>query len=307
MLLVVAESEGSSPGRAGFKMAIATAGALHGSIGGGIMEVKLAELGKKLLQESAQQPFIKKQVHSKNVALNQSGMICSGEQTILYFLLTTDHEPVVGNCIDQIQLQKKGILTIGSKDHIASFTIDPDVSIREHTKFEKEDDANFIYRENLGYPDHLYIIGGGHCALALSDLMSKLHFYIHVWDDRPHLNTMEQNMAAHEKKTLDSYVRTGDNLPSGDNIYVVVMTQGYRSDLEVLLSMKNNSFGYLGVLGSETKINLLRNELEKNNFPVELAAHMHAPIGIKINSHTPEEIAVSIAAEIIRHRNNKRL
>ena len=303
MLLVVAESEGSSPGRAGFKMAIANDGALHGSIGGGIMEVKLAELGKKLLEDSLLQPLVKKQVHSKNVSLNQSGMICSGEQTILYFMLIPEQKDKVEKCIVQIQTYKQAVLTLGIKNNEIFFEVDTANPGQNGIQFTKLDDANFAYNENIGYPNELYIIGGGHCALALSDLMSKLNFYIHVWDDRPDLNTMEENTTAHDKKVLKNYTCVGDELPSGDHVYVVIMTQGYRSDLEVLLSMKNNSFGYLGVLGSEAKINMIRMELEKNHFPVELAANMHAPIGLKINSHTPEEIAVSIAAEIIRHRN----
>jgi xanthine dehydrogenase accessory factor len=114
---------------------------------------------------------------------------------------------------------------------------------------------------------------------------------------------MEQNSFAQEKRIVDGYDRIGDTIPSGENIYVVVMTLGYRTDLQTLLSLKEKSFGYLGVLGSEAKINMIREELSKNNFPASLASTMHAPIGIKINSHTPEEIAVSIAAEIIGHRN----
>src|SRR5687768_9088055 len=77
MLLVVAESSGSSPGRQGFKMAVAQDD-MTGSIGGGIMEVKLVELAKRMLQENSSEPLIKKQIHRKSEPHHQSGMICSG-------------------------------------------------------------------------------------------------------------------------------------------------------------------------------------------------------------------------------------
>jgi xanthine dehydrogenase accessory factor len=86
-LLAVLQSEGSSPGRQGFKMALANSGEMCGSIGGGIMEHKLVELARKLLTENKPfAPILKKQIHSKAAAQNQSGMICSGEQTVaIYF------------------------------------------------------------------------------------------------------------------------------------------------------------------------------------------------------------------------------
>src|SRR5688500_7501129 len=80
--LAVLHSEGSSPGRQGFKMALDAAGEMAGSIGGGIMEHKLVELARNLLSQKHEKPVLKRQVHSKAAIQNQSGMICSGEQTV---------------------------------------------------------------------------------------------------------------------------------------------------------------------------------------------------------------------------------
>ena len=88
MLLYVLDSKGSSPGRQGFFMAVNSVGKTEGSIGGGIMEHKFVEMAKeKLRAESNEQRTgaIKKQIHDKAVAKNQSGMICSGEQTIFLY------------------------------------------------------------------------------------------------------------------------------------------------------------------------------------------------------------------------------
>src|SRR6476620_5706764 len=84
MLLYVLESHGSSPGRQGFFMAVNANGAMEGSIGGGIMEHKFVEMANEKLRVGSQESGVKRQVHDK-LATNQSGMICSGEQTILLY------------------------------------------------------------------------------------------------------------------------------------------------------------------------------------------------------------------------------
>ncbi len=85
VLMVVVQSSGSSPGRQGFKMAVAEDGTLFGSIGGGIMEVSFVELAKS--QVSSLKSQVVEQIHQKNIP-NSSGMICSGKQTVIYYQLT---------------------------------------------------------------------------------------------------------------------------------------------------------------------------------------------------------------------------
>ena len=84
ILLVVIANEGSSPGRKGFKM-IVSRQQMYGTIGGGIMEHKLVEYAEKLLQKPRFEPFIKHQIHDKSAPKDQSGMICSGQQTIAFY------------------------------------------------------------------------------------------------------------------------------------------------------------------------------------------------------------------------------
>ena len=302
MILVVAESSGSSPGRQGFKMAIAQ-DQMIGSIGGGIMEVKLVELAKKMLKENVSDPIIKKQVHSKSASRHQSGMICSGEQTVIYFKLDQTHLPSVQRIIRMQGKYKSAVISISYKDNSPHFMVTEDMKSDNPFDFEKTGETEFIYRENTGFKNRLYIIGGGHCALALSKLMSSFDFYIHVIDDRPGLNTMEQNSFAHEKHLIESYELIDQVVSSGPDVFVVVMTLGYRSDLLVLFRLVEKSFAYLGLLGSETKVKTLKEELKKSGYPERFIKEMHAPVGLKINSHSPEEIAVSIAAEIIKIKN----
>ena len=89
MLLYVVDSRGSSPGRRGFFMAVPAEGNMEGSIGGGIMEHKFVELAKDILRSGNHSfsSMVKKQVHDKSAARDQSGMICSGERTVLLYMV----------------------------------------------------------------------------------------------------------------------------------------------------------------------------------------------------------------------------
>src|SRR5687768_12473292 len=88
MLLYVTESEGSSPGRKGFHMAVNLSGEMEGSIGGGIMEHKFVELAREKLRSGKPETSLFRQFHDKRAVKDQSGMICSGQQTILLHRVT---------------------------------------------------------------------------------------------------------------------------------------------------------------------------------------------------------------------------
>jgi xanthine dehydrogenase accessory factor len=149
----------------------------------------------------------------------------------------------------------------------------------------------------------LYIIGGGHCALALSKLMSTMDFYIHLFETREGLNTMVRNSFAHEKKVINSYAELFELIPPGKNNYVVIMTFGYRTDDAAARALMNKDFKYIGLLGSKMKIEKMFADYRGEGIAGELMHTIHSPVGIQIKSETPEEIAVSIAAEIIKVKN----
>ena len=132
-----------------------------------------------------------------------------------------------------------------------------------------------------------------------------MDFYISLFDDRPHLNTLAKNKFVHRKHIIESYEQIDGFIPSGANVYVVVMTLGYQSDETVIRRLLEKQFKYFGVLGSKAKMRTLLCNLEKENFPKEKLNRIHTPIGLPINSRTPEEIAVSIAAQIILVKNRK--
>ncbi len=295
--MCVVDSQGSSPGRRGFKMAVALDD-MSGSIGGGVMEHKFVELALDKLRYTESQTVIRKQVHSKSAKRDQSGMICSGEQTVVLFQLNASHLKTVQEIIFVLSNHKSGMLSITNDTFSFSESIDEPESF-----FEMKSESDWVYKERLGYKNHLYIIGGGHCSLAFARLMYQIDFYIHLYDDREGLNTFSQNEFVHEKKVIPDYNALNEIVPSGRNIYVVIMTFGYRTDDLALRTLINKDFKYLGVLGSQTKIEKMFEDWRKDSLPEDKLKKIHAPVGINISSQTPEEIAVSIAAEIIGIKN----
>jgi len=311
MLLVVAHSSGSSPGRQAFKMAVGEDDAISGSIGGGIMEVKLVELAKAKLREKAEFTALKRQIHQKTAPQYQSGMICSGEQTVLFWTLEEQHLRSVTTAIHCLKKHHPALLRMEKGGTNTSFEITKIQKKAEETlsdpRFESSDDTNFVFEAPLGFINRLYIIGGGHCALALSELMSKLDFHISLFDDRPDLNTLKKNQYVAEKIIVNNYDEVGHFIPEGTHIYVVIMTIGYRTDEQVLRQLLKKSVRYLGVLGSAAKIDTLMQRLRTEMGNMDVFSRIHAPIGLKINSQTPQEIAISIAAEIISEKNTPQL
>lgn len=344
MLLIVAESAGSSPGRQGFKMIVARDD-LRGSIGGGVMEIRLVEQAKLNIQneELKINSEIVEQVHRKN-SPGASGMICSGKQTIVFYKLDSSHLKTVREIIHALEKHQPKILRLTPNEfRVFVSKCSPPISMNlliknrndELSECERElltrlpprmrcykrslnkrqffqptdfrfvqmSNKDFIFEENLGFKNKLFIIGGGHCALALSEIMSKMDFHISLFDDRANLNTFVENRFAHEKRTIENYAQIGDFVWSGAHHFVVVMTVGYKSDEIVIRKLLDKNFRYFGVLGSRAKIKTLLKNLEKEGFDASKLNEIRAPVGLPIGSRTPEEIAVSIAAEIIGVKN----
>jgi xanthine dehydrogenase accessory factor len=298
ILLCVLESNGSSPGRQGFKMAV-TKKEMLGSIGGGMMEFKFVELAKEKLKEKSDEVFVRKQIHSKAAKINQSGMICSGEQTIFLYPIKLQDKKTIEKIIFCLKKNKNGEFKITHEGISFSEKIIPEKDFS--FKMNSENDFEFI--EKLGYKNQLFIIGGGHCALALAKLMSAMDFYIQLFEERKNLNTFLQNDFVHGKNIVADYSQLNKKIPSGKNHFVVIMSFGYRTDDVALRALIKKDFKYLGVLGSQSKMKQLFSEWRKDALPEDKLKNIFSPIGISIHSQTPEEIAISIAAEIIKVKN----
>jgi xanthine dehydrogenase accessory factor len=292
MLLYVLESEGSSPGRKGFKMAVTGDQDMCGTIGGGIMEHKFVERAKSLLRSGTKTIELVKQFHDKAHSKDQSGMICSGNQLIVFIPLKPDAMAVIKQIINA-QNESKTI-------HISPTGIKVIEGSQEG--FDLKTKTNWSYTEPINQKPVIHIIGGGHVGLALTKLMNDLGFYTKLYDDRTGLITIQQNLFADEKHFID-YNTIGDQLEINKNDFVVIMTIGYRTDKVVLKQLLSKDFFYLGLLGSEKKNERLFAELRNEGVDPNKLDKIFAPIGVNIFSKTTKEIAVSIAAQIILEKN----
>jgi xanthine dehydrogenase accessory factor len=135
--------------------------------------------------------------------------------------------------------------------------------------------------------------------------MCFLGFYSKVYDDRRELSTILQNFFANEKITIPGYEQLGEYIADCKNDYAVIMTMGYRTDKIALLQLLQKEFYYLGMMGSEHKTEILMSELKAEGISEAALKKVFTPIGVNIFSKTTPEIAVSIAAEIIREKNKE--
>ncbi len=296
-LLWVLESEGSSPGRQGFKMAVAEDGEFYGTIGGGMMEHKLVEKAKSLLAEKITSISLQRQYHDKQHNKDQSGMICSGSQLIAFVPLLINDAPVVEQIIKSIEINKKNAIHL----NLNGLSISQNTS-EENLVLKYKSNEEWQYAEAVDQRPVIHIIGGGHVGLALSELMNYLNFYVKLYDNRPQLNTFLQNKFAHEKHIVN-YEQIGKTILENKDEYLVIMTFGYRDDKIVFKQLLEKEFFYAGMMGSESKIKTLFEELENEGINSAKWKNWFIPIGINIYSKTTKEIAVSIASEIIREKN----
>lgn len=294
-LLYVVDSQGSSPGRAGFALCL-TAERAAGSIGGGAMEFRfITEVRQALAQGAA--AFLRRQVHDPDADDDRSGMICSGEQTFWFQPLNQGDRWAVEAILTAITNRLGGVLTLGP----AGLEFDPMASRPVRHRYRPG--TPWSYEEDLGRRDRLHIIGGGHCGLALSQLAAGLDFEVFVYDDRAELPTFVGNTWAHHKILVPDYTVMDSFVADGEDQYVCVMTFGYKTDDVVLRAIMGRRYRFLGALGSRSKIDKMFAAYAAEGVPEDQLRRIQAPLGLPIHSQTPAEIAVSIAAQLIRVRN----
>jgi xanthine dehydrogenase accessory factor len=286
VLVMVVDHSGSVPGVTG-TFVVVTEDGQAGTIGGGAAEHKLVGHARSHSGDAELVDF----VHTPS----GDGTLCNGVQKFAVLPLQPSDRVAIEEIVAILRGHRTGTLTVTPH----GLLFEGDVS---RTRVFEADDDRWSFTEPIGLLDTLTIVGGGHVALALSRLMATLPFRIVVLDNRPELPTMEVNSYAHQMEVVD-YDRVGEHVPEGDRSWVVVMTFGHKHDRQVVENLLGHQVRYLGLMGSATKIKRLFRDMAAEGADPEALARVRAPIGMAIRSHTPEEIAVSIAAEIIGIRN----
>ena len=297
-LLTVIDNIGSSPGRQGFKMIVSDDGFIFGSIGGGVMEFSLVEKARDLLGNGDLRIFLERQIHRGHKEYG-SGMICSGEQTVVFHPLGATQISFVEEILKILEFKNNGCLVLTPTNIYLSEDI-----IDNRFACEITSANDWMYKENIDFLNTLYIVGGGHVSVAVSDLFVTLGFQVIVLDNRENLNTLELNNSAHLKKVVN-FNEIANHISEGSQSFVAIMTNKYVDDKLVLSKLIEKNFAYIGVLGSQAKLRAMWEVFRREGVTEEQLDHVYGPIGLPIKSQTPTEIAVSIAAEVIKMKNMK--
>jgi len=161
-----------------------------------------------------------------------------------------------------------------------------------------------VYIEPIEPSPELYIVGAGHVGFHLARLANDVGFRVHVADDREKFANSERFPSAVEIVVDDIPAWIGrTTLPA--HAYVVIVTRGHTNDLEALRALAPCELRYLGLIGSRAKVARIYDALTEAQMPAELLKRVHAPIGLDIGAVTPQEIAVSILAELIAVKHGK--
>lgn len=297
ILLIVANASKASPGRTGFKMAICDDSTSIGTIGGGIMEFDIVNEANELLSQKKNVCFFRKLHHSNLGNGDKSGLICGGVQTIIFKSLGKSDLNIIRTIIKNIESQIAGLVQISK----SNFSFSPSNKIDEDILFISDID-NWVLKENIGTPSRVYIVGGGHVGLAVSRVMSTLDFYVTVFDHREEVATLSQNVYA-DKIIITPYNYINNFIIEGEKSYVVIVTPSHDGDKDALKTVLQLKLKYIGSMGSTKKIKSIFAQLKEDGFSDEELKQIHTPIGLEIEAETPEEIAISIASEIIKVKN----
>ncbi|WP_026895663.1 XdhC family aldehyde oxidoreductase maturation factor [Clostridiisalibacter paucivorans] len=329
VMAMVINQSGSTPRNMGVKMIIRRNEESIGTIGGGLVEAHTQNLAKKVFEN--RQSIIKRfALDKKDVA--EMDMICGGR--VIVYLKYIDgknqyYREVYSEVYNTKVKQKKGwFITLLSEasecKRSGQWFLTEDKILKGEPLEEleaneiKEFCSNakkihiFVSKNNnkylieyMGHIDKAYIYGAGHVGHKLAPLLSYVGFYTVVLDDRGKYANKDRFPMANEVIVLDSFDNVFENINIDRNTYIIIVTRGHQYDQTVLEQALNTDAAYIGMMGSIKKRNQIYNNLLEKGFEMKELNEVSAPIGLPIRGETPEEIAISIVAELVDIRAKK--
>jgi len=301
-IALVAENSVHSPGTTGARMMVAEDGTMSGTIGGGIMEYNLVERARTILKYDNFVPELQTLHHRERGAGEKSGMICAGCQINLHYLCHPERD---ADAVEKAAwTQEEGLSgSIHITEKVMGFKAGPPRTDQPQILLVQQS-GGWKYEEQILNQKRIAIMGGGHCALALSRVMQSLEYDVVVFDTRSDVATVRQNTFARSVAIVPDLREAGAQVDYPDLTDVVVMTTDLPSDVHSLLGVVGLPFPFIGVMGSPAKIGRIYKELQKAGVSKQALAKINAPVGLSIHSNTPEEIAISVAGRIIQRRNS---
>jgi xanthine dehydrogenase accessory factor len=322
---------GSAPRAVGAKYLVKEDGTALGSIGGGCVEAEVWQEAQKVM-EKQEGRILHFELTSEQLA--EGGLVCGGNIDVFLEPLRKDFLNIYQEAMRMRQREGSALLAtlvlvdgsfpIGEGSKVLMKASGEKIgSILGGAELEKKllSEGGMVLREKkpkvlaLTSGDRkmeillepvfseptVYVFGAGHISEQLAPLAKKVHFKVAVIDDREIFANRERFPEADEV-IVSEFEKCFERLNIDESSYVVIVTRGHLYDGIVLGQALESNARYIGMIGSRKKIGTLYQSLIEKGIAKETLGRVHAPIGIDINSETPEEIAVSIAAELIKVR-----
>ncbi len=334
VLATVTRSSGSTPQKPGSSALFGSRGLVAGTVGGGLLEASVQSLARKALDSgiSGQHLF------NLDSSQGEEGAHCGGEATVLidadpgaFLQVFKDMERTIAGgsagilgTIVEMRDDKQAVIRRfwipGEQGGRIPAGLRQDVqdAVAEALRRDGGDDLlelplpadhkvleRTVFLHRIRPLPRLIIAGAGHVGKAVAHLGRLLEFDITVVDDRKDLASRE-NIPDAGHLVVGAMGEAMRELTPGPETYVVIVTRGHQHDAEVLRSCIGSGAAYVGMIGSRHKVAVMRKEfIEKGWATPEQWDSIHTPIGLEIGSETVQEIAVSIAAQLVmeRHRN----
>ncbi len=331
VLATLIKRTGSTPRDAGTRFVVLEDGTFHGTIGGGLFEAMVIEEALRVVQSGVPVRFDFR-LNGTDVA--DTDMLCGGEGEV-FLEPIYPHNPyhilIFEKAVRVLQRGGAGLMVtsvdpgrwtgdltpkafLGTDGEVIGSVLGAEAMPPEMVRVllslqdRKEAGTLVLQEEGVGPMEVLiepvvanpvlYVFGGGHVSREIVPLASHVGFEVVVIDDRPEFADPERFPEARQVR-LSPFENVLEQLPVNSASYLVIVTRGHIHDKTVLEQALRTDACYIGMIGSSRKIRIIYDRLLEEGFDQAKLDRVHAPIGLDIGADTPEEIAVSIVAELI--------
>ena len=330
VLATIINQQGSAPRMAGTRMLIAKDHRIFGTIGGGLLEARTMQAAREIHQGSPCR-IMTFDLSNEDAAVME--MICGGRVRVLLdrisptpenkalflawreamiqgkktlFVTVAPEGPDLMEPLSHGLVGEKGLIEGRlplSSDMCANITAEvacaEGISVRHL-------EGMWVVTDSGQLIPTVYIFGAGHVAQPTAKLARLVGFRVEVLDDRAEFANAHNFPDVAKIHVVQNFDRAMEGLPLGVDAYVIIVTRGHLHDKEVLAQALRTPAFYIGMIGSRRKRDTIYQQLLKEGFTEMDLTRVHSPIGLSIGADTPEEIAVSIVAEMIGTRRGKK-
>ena len=327
VIATIINHEGSTPRISGTKMIITGDGKIAGTIGGGLLEARVMEKAMDIIGHKGLSSFMPFDLTYDDVTTMD--MICGGQAEIFldHIIPSYENGEIFNAWLRILERRENGCFltaVVGTRSNIEKVyhgVLGEDRILQGNLPFSDpslemilEETTNVPALRTLNIenamviieptikPKTAFLFGAGHVAKPTAHLCALTGFYVTVLDDRKEFANAFNFPDTHEIRVLESFEEAFNDLYIDEDSFIVIFTRGHLHDRTVLAQALKTKAGYIGMIGSKKKRDNIYKALLNTGYHQEDIDRVFSPIGLAIGAQSPEEIAVSIVAEMIQHR-----